>query len=355
MWDAVQEELRAGSKRNPRMWFVFPQLAALGRSVTARHYGIAAPGKRRPTLRIRAGAAAGGVLWTMLMRWMADSAVEIFGAVDAMKLAVPDPVRCRGPGPPRLRGMAWRSTSKATRPTDDRLAGALIGWRRAEWPKRQETRAMIQLQAGSLRCAVERSRRQHHRLWWATSRCCASRRRPQHDHRAPVSCYALVPFSNRIGHATWLAGTQHPLVRNNGDEPPRHPRGRLAAAVVGAGRGCLFLMLSYEHRADASWPFAFDCSHTLRVKPGALELTLALTNQSPQPAPAGLGWHPFFVKRPGSHIAFHATGRWEMGEDKLPTGRTASAGIDADCAAVDVDHCYDGWDGVVRLRDGRLE
>jgi aldose 1-epimerase len=78
---------------------------------------------------------------------------------------------------------------------------------------------------------------------------------------------------------------------------------------------------------------------------------LSLTNQSAQPAPAGLGWHPFFMKRARSHLSFNSTGRWEMGEDKLPTHRVPSGGIDADCAALDVDHCYDGWRGEVRLRD----
>ncbi|MBR0651006.1 DUF1810 domain-containing protein [Roseomonas terrae] len=38
---AVREELRAGRKRTHWMWFVFPQLRALGRSTTAVHYGIA--------------------------------------------------------------------------------------------------------------------------------------------------------------------------------------------------------------------------------------------------------------------------------------------------------------------------
>src|SRR5579883_3275308 len=38
---AVREELRAGRKRTHWMWFVFPQLAALGRSDTARFYGLA--------------------------------------------------------------------------------------------------------------------------------------------------------------------------------------------------------------------------------------------------------------------------------------------------------------------------
>ena len=34
-------ELRAGSKQSHWMWFIFPQLAGLGRSPTARLYAIA--------------------------------------------------------------------------------------------------------------------------------------------------------------------------------------------------------------------------------------------------------------------------------------------------------------------------
>ena len=39
--NTVLQELAAGAKRSHWMWFVFPQLAALGRSATARLYGIA--------------------------------------------------------------------------------------------------------------------------------------------------------------------------------------------------------------------------------------------------------------------------------------------------------------------------
>ena len=38
--DTVLAELQAGSKDSHWMWFVFPQLGALGRSPTARFYGI---------------------------------------------------------------------------------------------------------------------------------------------------------------------------------------------------------------------------------------------------------------------------------------------------------------------------
>jgi uncharacterized protein (DUF1810 family) len=40
VYDTVLAELRAGRKRTHWIWFVFPQLAQLGRSSTARHYGI---------------------------------------------------------------------------------------------------------------------------------------------------------------------------------------------------------------------------------------------------------------------------------------------------------------------------
>jgi aldose 1-epimerase len=43
-----------------------------------------------------------------------------------------------------------------------------------------------------------------------------------------------------------------------------------------------------------------------------------------------------------------------MGADKLPTQRQAVEGLDTDCAELDVDHCFDGWNGSVLLRDQAL-
>ena len=169
-------------------------------------------------------------------------------------------------------------------------------------------------------------------------------------------CYPLVPFSNRIERATlqWK-GTSHPLVSNNAPEPHAiHGVGWERPWTVLEGDHS-FVMLAFEHAADAAWPFAFDSSQTLRLRGQALELTLSLTNQSREPAPAGLGWHPYFVKRAGSRIAFQASGRWEMGPDKLPTVRGPSEGLNADCTSLDVDHCFDGWNGVVTVRDALVD
>ncbi|HYW57005.1 MAG TPA: aldose 1-epimerase [Polaromonas sp.] len=167
--------------------------------------------------------------------------------------------------------------------------------------------------------------------------------------------YPLVPYSNRIGHATlkWQ-GTSHPLVQNNAPEPHAiHGLGwQRPWQVLDQNEG--LLMLACEHRADASWPFAFDASQTFRLNGNQLELTLSMTNQASTPAPAGLGWHPYFVKRSRSHVMFEATGRWEMSDEKLPTHREPSRGLRQDCASLDVDHCFEGWSGVVHLRDEAL-
>lgn len=40
IYPTVLAELRAGNKRTHWMWFIFPQLEALGRSPTAKYYGL---------------------------------------------------------------------------------------------------------------------------------------------------------------------------------------------------------------------------------------------------------------------------------------------------------------------------
>ena len=215
---------------------------------------------------------------------------------------------------------------------------------------------MVQLQAGRLVCELEpRLGGCIAGLWLEGVPVLRSTPAGQLVSARQAGSYPLVPFSNRVAQTTlqWQ-GTRHPLVRNDAPEPH-------AIHGIGWQRPWLvlesderFALLSYEHRADATWPFAFDSSQTLRLGAGVLEMTLSLTNQSPQPAPAGLGWQPFFPKRRGSRISFGATGRWETAADSLSMQRRSAHGLDADCAFLDADHCYDGWSGVVHLRDELL-
>ena len=177
--------------------------------------------------------------------------------------------------------------------------------------------------------------------------------------------YPLVPFSNRIGQGEfqWL-GQHHALAANFLPEPLAiHGVAwqRAWEVLEGLESSATSARLVYRHRPDtpdnhAAWPFAFDCIQTFTLDDNGLSITLELTNrETRQSMPAGLGFHPYFVKRPDSHVTFATTGRWEMDSLSLPTERLLSPGLDRACAGLDIDHCFDGWQGTVQLRDRLLD
>ncbi|WP_283638335.1 DUF1810 domain-containing protein [Marinovum algicola] len=86
VWEQALGELQAGRKRSHWMWFIFPQLASLGRSAKAQRYGLADLAEARayaahavlgPRLR-EAGAA--------VLAHRGRAAEEILGGIDALKL-----------------------------------------------------------------------------------------------------------------------------------------------------------------------------------------------------------------------------------------------------------------------------
>ena len=86
VYDQVLAELRRGRKTGHWMWFVFPQVAGLGRSDISRHYAIGSMAEARaylehPLLGGRLRECAGLVLAVE-----GTSAEAIFGDVDALKL-----------------------------------------------------------------------------------------------------------------------------------------------------------------------------------------------------------------------------------------------------------------------------
>jgi uncharacterized protein (DUF1810 family) len=85
VFETVLAELRAGRKRTHWMWFVFPQLAGLGRSSTARFYGIGSIDEARaylahPVLGPRLDLCTGIVLASDN-----SSLHAIFGSPDDLK------------------------------------------------------------------------------------------------------------------------------------------------------------------------------------------------------------------------------------------------------------------------------
>src|SRR5213596_356329 len=87
IYPAVVDELRRGRKTGHWIWFIFPQIAGLGRSATSQLYAIGSLEEARaylahPVLGPRLRECAGLLLAVPVGR----SAGAVFGELDAMKV-----------------------------------------------------------------------------------------------------------------------------------------------------------------------------------------------------------------------------------------------------------------------------
>ncbi|MCT2398024.1 DUF1810 domain-containing protein [Novosphingobium mangrovi (ex Huang et al. 2023)] len=83
---AALDEIGAGTKRSHWMWFVFPQIAGLGRSPTAQYYAIADLGEARAYLAHPVLGRRLAECTDRMLDWGGKrSAASILGGIDALK------------------------------------------------------------------------------------------------------------------------------------------------------------------------------------------------------------------------------------------------------------------------------
>lgn len=87
VFEQALAELRAGRKESHWMWFIFPQHRELGRSGTAKFYGLSGVAEARaylahPLLRKRLISCCQAILPHLRK----EPAAAIFGSIDALKL-----------------------------------------------------------------------------------------------------------------------------------------------------------------------------------------------------------------------------------------------------------------------------
>ena len=167
--------------------------------------------------------------------------------------------------------------------------------------------------------------------------------------------FALVPYSNRVGNGRldW-GGERFTLQGPVGDAPHTiHGVGWQRPWQV-AQQAPHSVTLQLDHAADAAWPFPFSAVQTVTLQESAVELQLTVLNRHRSDAPMGLGWHPYFTKRPGAHLQFQVTRQWLAGADRLPSQAVDFAGLSSPCDSLQMDHCFAGWTGVAVLQDDQL-
>ena len=170
-----------------------------------------------------------------------------------------------------------------------------------------------------------------------------------------AAMFPLLPYSNRLGYRRFRWRGQDYTTRANVDDSPHSLHGigwqrpwRLVSSSV------LEVVLELTHAADADWPFAFTARQYFGLGADAFTARLQLTNDADREQPAGLGFHPYFVKRLRSRLHVELSDRWDTDATLLPTRRVAQHGIDSDLSHLDFDNCFEGWRGPARIRDERF-
>jgi len=174
--------------------------------------------------------------------------------------------------------------------------------------------------------------------------------------RAPtdMSCFPLVPFSNRIRDGRFTFNDRDiQLVPNFPPEPHAiHGHGwKTAWAVIEQANE--HLTIGYHHDRDA-WPFPYSARQTFVLSGDELQVTVAVSNEGDEPMPVGFGLHPFFVRTAQTKITAAVEGMWLSDDNSMPTelitlpeDRRLDRGINPD--NVSLDNNFAGWNGVAKV------
>ncbi len=163
-----------------------------------------------------------------------------------------------------------------------------------------------------------------------------------------LSSFPLVPYSNRIGFATFDWNGRTIGIQPNFPPEPHavHGVGWMRPwQVETVTRSACTLRL--DHEADGHWPWSFAATQTITLANNSMTLNLRITNMSDEAAPMGFGHHPYFDQA-GASLTFVAKHVYTVDADCLPEHAVSPEGQfdfsrGGAVAVRDVDHCFAGW------------
>jgi uncharacterized protein (DUF1810 family) len=125
VYPGVVEELRRGRKVGHWIWFIFPQVAGLGRSAMSEHYAIGSLAEARAYLaHALLGPRLRECAELLLAAPAGRTAADILGELDALKVRSSMTLFARAdPSEPAFRRVLDRFYAGAADPLTDRLLG----------------------------------------------------------------------------------------------------------------------------------------------------------------------------------------------------------------------------------------
>jgi aldose 1-epimerase len=181
----------------------------------------------------------------------------------------------------------------------------------------------------------------------------------------------LGPWANRLdGDAYWANGKKYLLntglgnIGHDGHQKPIHgllnysPYWELVSVTAGETSASSTSRLDFGKHPElmAQFPFAHTITMTHRLANGALEVETAIDNQSADPMPVAIGFHPYFrlYDAPRDQWKIHLAARDHLilSSELIPTGDRKPVEF-ADPHPLAGSPLDDVFSGLVRGEDGR--
>jgi aldose 1-epimerase len=160
----------------------------------------------------------------------------------------------------------------------------------------------------------------------------------------PFGAFWMIPWANRLDGGR-LGAHRLPINRVQ-DGTAIHGLSRDRPWQVGQVAADRVMMM----QAVAAGPYRYRTELLTAASAEGLGLELTLTNMGEAPLPFGVGWHPWFVRPPGTRLAFRAAARFTHDARCLPIAAAPSRGLEGDEGAfLGLDTHFAGWDGVARI------
>lgn len=185
----------------------------------------------------------------------------------------------------------------------------------------------------------------------------------QADHPLQAGCFPLVPFANRIAAGRFSFGGQRVQIAPNlqGERHPLHGFGWLAKWQR-VRHDASSALLEHAFAGSAEWPWPYIAHQHIALDDQGLTVRLMVRNTGDQPAPMGLGLHPYFRRTRNTRLTFLADAMLGIDDNclvdgsRLPAETLARWGDGAALPDVLVDHCVAQWQGTATVADeyGRI-
>ena len=182
------------------------------------------------------------------------------------------------------------------------------------------------------------------------------------DSSANFSSYNLAPYSNRIRHNKFIFEGREYKLKPNWADGMLTIHGDIRNRALEMSRTETPLEFWFDSRTvtDSNFPFDYTFKTRYSLEGDVLTSYLELQNVGSTPMPAGLGFHPYFVRHfLGSSVApllhFQAKSVYLTDTSRIPDGASQAIPAELDFSspasaiAVFVDNVYNDWDGLATL------